>query len=109
MTPIGIAEPEVQDARKTQTRLEPMWYVVLHDDQLHTYDYVIRMLCDLFAMSADRAFRHACEVDRQGVTIVARLPRQEAADKRDQITNYGGDPQLKTSISMKASIEPADD
>jgi ATP-dependent Clp protease adaptor protein ClpS len=98
-----VLEPDLK------TRLEPLWYVILHDDQLHTYDYVMTMLCDLFAMSSQRAFLHACEVDTQGVTIVARLPRGKAADKRDQIINYGGDPILKTSVSMKASIEPADD
>ena len=104
-----VPDSEVQVFVETQARLEPLWYVILHDDQLHTYDYVVRMLSDLFRLSAGQAFRHACEVDAAGVTIVARLPKSEAEDKRDQIMRYGGDPLLHSAVSMRSSIEPADD
>ena len=107
--PHTMQETQTDASHKTKQRLEPLWYVILHDDQLHTYDYVVKMLCDLFHMSAQIAFRHACEVDAKGVTIVARLPKPEAADKRDQIMSYGGDPLLKSSVSMRSSIEPCDD
>lgn len=102
---VVVAEP----LERERVRLAPLWYVILHDDQLHTYDYVIEMLCKLFSMTPTRAFVHALEVDSQGVTIVARLPKREAADKRDQIASYGGDPRMNTTVSMKASIEPCDD
>ena len=95
--------------RRPRRKLEPLWYVILHDDQLHSYQYVIEMLAKLFEMSARRAFVHAVEVDTQGVTIVARLPKDKAEDKRDGIMGYGGDPWMKTSVSMRASIEPCDD
>jgi ATP-dependent Clp protease adaptor protein ClpS len=104
-------EPEVQKSGrgKEKTRHEPLWYVILHDDQLHSYEYVIRMLMDLFEMTFDRAFLHALEVDTQDVTIVARLSKEKATQKRNEIMSYGGDPWMKTTVSMKASIEPCDD
>ena len=104
---VTIAEPEKR--RKTKRRFQPLWYVILHDDQDHTYRYVIEMLVHIFKMDGQKALVHAMEVDSQGVTIVARLPKEEAMNKRDQITSYGGDPWLKTGHSMEASIEPADD
>ena len=103
----AVAEPETR--ARSRRKFEPLWYVILHDDQLHTYQYVIEMLVKLFRMSARRAFLHAVEVDTRGVTIVARLPRDAAERKRDEIMGYGGDPWMKTSVSMKASIEPCDD
>lgn len=105
----ATAEPRSRPQPRARPRYDPLWYVILHDDQLHTYHYVIEMLMRLFAMSGEKAFLHAVEVDTQGVTIVARLPKTKAETKRDSIRGYGGDPWMKTSVSMQASIEPADD
>ena len=102
-------DPQISETQKTEVRFEPLWYVVLYDDQDHTYDYVVAMLVDLFRMPPLRALQHAFEVDSRGVTVLARLPKRQAADKRDQVLRYGGDPLMKTSVSMRASIEPADD
>jgi ATP-dependent Clp protease adaptor protein ClpS len=99
-----IAEPEA--ITKAAQRLEPLWRVILHDDQLHTYEYVIEMLMAIFAMDAQRAYHHAIEVDTKGTTVLARLPRTEAEKKRDAIMRYGGDHRMRTTISMVASIEP---
>jgi len=103
----GIAQPE--SSKRPRKKHEPLWYVILHDDQLHTYEYVIIMLMKLFEMGKEAAFLHAVEVDTRGVTIVARLPREKAEQKRDEIMHFGGDPRMRTTVSMKASIEPCDD
>ena len=99
----------LEDELATNVRHSPLWYVILHDDESHTYGYVIQMLITLFKMTSIKALAHASEVDAEGYTIIARLPKQKAADKRDQIMRFGGDPALGTSNSMKASIEPCDD
>jgi ATP-dependent Clp protease adaptor protein ClpS len=113
VTPTALAgespAPGTTEETTTQPRLEPRWYVILHDDQLHTYQYVIDMVMKLFGKSAQESFLHAIEVDTQGLTILARLPKPEAAAKRDAIHHWGGDPALKSSVSMKATIEPVDD
>lgn len=101
--------PEVTEETTSKPRIERRWYVILHDDQLHTYQYVIDMVMRLFGKSAQEALLHAIEVDTQGVTILARLPKSEAEAKRNAILNWGGDPALKSSVSMKATIEPVDD
>jgi ATP-dependent Clp protease adaptor protein ClpS len=107
----ALPSPAVETKTKTRPRnkFEPLWYVILHDDQLHTYQYVIEMLVKLFEMSHEQAFLHAVEVDTRGVTIVARLEKAKAEQKRDEIMGYGGDPLMKTTVSMRATIEPADD
>jgi ATP-dependent Clp protease adaptor protein ClpS len=97
---VELLEPE------QHVKHESLWMVLLHDDDLHTYEYVVFMLIRIFSMSMDQAFAHACEVDADGVTIVASLPREEAHNKRDAIHSFGGDPLLGTSVSMQASVEP---
>jgi ATP-dependent Clp protease adaptor protein ClpS len=106
MTPSGFPIPETEALAEAAQRLEPLWRVILHDDQLHTYEYVIEMLMAIFGMDAQRAYRHAVEVDTKGTTVLARLPRTEAEKKRDAIMRYGGDHRMRTTISMVASIEP---
>lgn len=101
-----VLEPEIKHELKRE--VARLWSVVLHDDQDHTYDYVIRMLMDIFNMNAVKAFHHAEEVDATGRTVVAKLAKEEAIKKRDQIMSYGGDPHMRTTVSMKASIEPCE-
>lgn len=107
--PLPTIELEPETTTRPKRKYEPLWYVILHDDQLHTYQYVIEMLTKLFQMSVRQALLHAVEVDTRGVTIVARLEKSKAEQKRDEIMHYGGDPLLKSTVSMRASIEPADD
>jgi ATP-dependent Clp protease adaptor protein ClpS len=84
-----------------------LYHVVLLDDNDHTYDYVIEMLCALFFMGPERALQHALEVDTQGRTIVITCERPEAEFARDQIQSYGRDPRMPRSKgSMTAILEP---
>ena len=84
----------------------PLYHVVLLDDDDHTYDYVVEMLCKLFFMAAETAFQHAVEVDTSGRTIVMTCERAQAEFGRDQIQSYGADPRMpKSRGSMKAMIE----
>jgi ATP-dependent Clp protease adaptor protein ClpS len=94
------AEPVVKKA--------PLYHVILHNDDDHTYQYVIAMLVELFGKTVERAFLHAKEVDSTGVTIVETTTLERAELKRDQIKAYGPDPLLqKSRSSMYATIEPA--
>jgi ATP-dependent Clp protease adaptor protein ClpS len=87
---------------------ERLYHVVLLDDDDHTYDYVIEMLCKIFIFSSEQALAHAQEVDATGRTrlITCELPAAEYA--RDQIHGYGADWRMPRSKgSMSAEVEPA--
>ncbi len=105
MPPTHVA-PETDTVNRDQ--LTPLYHVVLLDDNVHTYDYVIEMLQKLFLFSESDAFRHAVEVDTTGRTIVITCELPEAEYARDQIRNYGPDWRMPESkSSMSAIIEPA--
>ncbi len=102
--------------RKEQTRQEheeqtlriPRYYVVLLDDDDHTYEYVIEMLVQLFGHGVETAFRMACEVDRSGRVVVETTHLERAELKRDQIHAYGPDWRIEHCRgSMSAQVEPA--
>ncbi len=99
-------EPEAQGVNRKE--LVPLYQVVLLDDNVHTYDYVIEMLQSLFLMSTVDAFRHAVEVDSTGRTIVITCELPQAEFARDQIQSYGPDWRMAESKrSMAAVVEPA--
>lgn len=94
---------------KAETRHARLWHVVLIDDDEHTYEYVIEMLCELFGHNAQQAYLLACEVDRSGRAIVDTTILERAEFKRDQIHAYGRDWRIDRSQgSMTAVLEPAE-
>ena len=100
------AYPEVED--DTSNRLQPLYHVILLNDEDHTYDYVIEMLQKIFGFSEAKALSHAVEVDTKGTTILLTCELEKAEQKRDQIHSYGPDRRLARSLgSMTAIVEPA--
>lgn len=106
--PDGPYKPE-ESSGDVAMAFAPQYHVILHDDDSHTYHYVIAMLVQLFGKSHEDAYQHAREVDTSGVTIVETTTLERAELKRDQIQAFGADPMLENSRgSMCATIEPAE-
>lgn len=101
--------PKPVEHTDEKTKKQPPYHVILLNDDDHTYEYVIRMLKQLFGHSVERGFKMAQEVDKKGRVIVATTSMERAELKRDQIHAYGPDPLLARSQgSMSAEIEPAE-
>ena len=101
-----IVIPEVDT--ESSARLEQLYYVILLNDDDHTYDYVVEMLQKIFKFEHTRALAHTVEVDTKGSTILITCVLAEAELKRDQIHAYGPDRWLPGSVgSMAAVIELA--
>ena len=105
LTPPEIVE---QPAPTAEERLEPPCHLILLDDDSHTYQYVIRMLGDLFGYSREKGYGIACVVDSEGRAIVMTGAKDECLLKQERIHAYGPDPLMERSQgSMSAVIEPA--
>lgn len=111
----GSTQTKTWTRTKRQTREKPdtdppkQWNVVLLDDDEHTYEYVIRMMQELFAHGLEKAFKIAQTVDHDGRAICLTTHKEHAELKRDQILAFGKDPLMAVSKgSMSAIIEPAD-
>lgn len=95
---------EKQDQRPKR---QPRYHVVLWDDNDHSYDYVIRMMQELFGHPPERGYQLARDVDANGRTICLTTTLEHAELKRDQVHAYGKDQLIKRSKgSMSCTLEP---
>jgi ATP-dependent Clp protease adaptor protein ClpS len=105
-----MGKPRLLPARSaaTKTRRQPPFHVVLHNDDDHTFEYVVEMLGKLFGHPSPRAWAMAWKVHLDGRCVVETTTRERAELKRDQIHAWGPDPRIpRCKGSMSASIEPA--
>jgi ATP-dependent Clp protease adaptor protein ClpS len=103
--PTAIPAPSVLPEQ--DTRVAPLWHVVLLNDDDHTYDYVVEMLVRLFGHPPERAFLCARQVDHEGRSVVDTTSKERAELKRDQIHAFGPDWRIpRCKGSMSAEIEP---
>lgn len=91
---------------KPQAKKQPRFNVILWDDPEHTFEYVARMMVNLFRYSHQKGFLLAKEVDSSGKAICLTTTREHAELKRDQILAFGKDPlSARSRGSMSATIE----
>lgn len=103
--PLVVAEPEVTVAPARG------WVVVLHNDDHHTFVYVILVLCRTIHVSAEEAERLAIEVHNAGSAVVAGpMSKYEAAEIATALGSYGPDPWSRApqkNVGLKATIREA--
>jgi ATP-dependent Clp protease adaptor protein ClpS len=109
----SVATPETivrtRPKKSEKTRRQPPYHVILHNDNDHSFDYVIHMMQTLFGHTVEKGFLIANEVHTKGRVIVDTTSKERAELKRDQIHAFGADPSLpRCKGSMSASIEPAE-
>ncbi|MBU6412542.1 MAG: ATP-dependent Clp protease adaptor ClpS [Planctomycetes bacterium] len=96
-------------AEETRSKQPVPWNVVLLDDDHHTYEYVMAMMMQLFAMDEVQAYKIACTVDKDKRAVCLTTHKERAEFKRDQILAFGRDPMMSSSVgSMSSIIEPAE-
>src|SRR3970040_1545714 len=91
--------PEIED--ETRDQLQPLYHVILLNNDDHTYDYVVEMLQKIFGFSEAKAFSHAVEVDTKGTTILLACGLEEAEHKRDLIHPDGPDWRVSPSGGLR--------
>lgn len=95
-----------QSATSSKPRRQPRYSVILWDDNDHSYEYVIRMMQNLFGHPVERGMRIAVDVDTNGRAICLTTTREHAELKRDQIHAFGKDALIAKCVgSMSATIE----
>ena len=106
-TATAVVEPKREPKRKK--RRVPRYNVVLWDSDDHTYEYVERMLRELFGHTPEECHKMAETVDTQGKVIVLTTTKEHAELKRDQILAYGKDDNIRNCKgSMHSTIEGVD-
>ena len=98
-----------REKRQEKVKKQPPYHVVLHNDDDHSFEYVIGMLQRLFGHPPEKGYKMAYEVHTKGRVIVDTTSKERAELKRDQIHAFGPDKGIpRCKGSMSASIEPAE-
>jgi ATP-dependent Clp protease adaptor protein ClpS len=106
---VVVVTAKPRKARQNATREVPRYHVVLWDSDDHTFDYVQRMLRELFGHTKADCQRMASEVDATGRVIVLTTTREHAELKQEQVHAYGPDAEVATCKgSMAATVESAE-
>ncbi len=108
-----VTEPQVivtttKPAPATRTKRQPQYTVIVLDDDLHTFEYVVETLCRICGHSVDAAFQLAVEIDAKGLAAVWTGAMEVAELKRDQILGFGPDRYAQQAVMFPLGcyIEP---
>ena len=105
---VVVVTPKKQRAPVRQATRQPRYNVVLWDSDGHTFEYVEKMLRELFGHQKEQCREIAKTVDAEGKAIVLTTTKEHAELKRDQIHAYGKDNLEGSKGSMWSTIEPVE-
>lgn len=93
--------------RQKPKRLPP-YAVVVHNDDAHTFHYVIETFQKVFGYDEQKGFLLAYEIHTRGRAIVWSGAKEVAELKRDQIRGAGPDHWASKPVTfpLSVSIEP---
>ena len=94
----------VETKTRESTQLSPRWKVIIHDDPVTTFDFVLGLLRRVFAKSAGEAQRITREAHDTGAALVDVLPLEQAEFRRDQAHSLA----RAEGFPLTLTLEPAD-
>ena len=106
--PIVSPKKRPTNETKSKPKRQPHYALILHNDDDHTFQYVIDLLMKLFAHTAEKAFVLTNQVHAQGKSIVWTGTLELAELKRDQVRSFGPDlfAMKKVEYPLGVTIEP---
>jgi len=101
-TQTEVLEPD--QATRDETRLAPQWKVILHNDDITTFDFVIQLLRTLFHKTQAEAVRLTYEVHNSGAALVTVTTFERAELYCEQVKSLA----RPRGFPLVATMEPAD-
>ena len=80
-----IEEKPTVKPSKPAPKQPPMWNVMLHNDSVNTFEYVIQTLITVTRLEPMAAMDKTVEAHAKGMTVVATCLKEHAEFKRDQL------------------------
>ncbi len=78
ISPTAQVVPEVRPVTREETELEPLWRVIIHNDDVTPMDFVVYILEKIFFISGPDAVSIMFEAHYNGQAYVQTLPKSEA-------------------------------
>jgi ATP-dependent Clp protease adaptor protein ClpS len=105
-----IVRPRATPRERTRTKRQPPYAVVLHNDDINGFDYVMGVLRRVFGYGGLKAFRLTLAAHVGGRSTIWSGSLEVAELKADQVRSCGPDPEMKShgALPLRVSIEPLD-
>jgi ATP-dependent Clp protease adaptor protein ClpS len=87
---------------EAKTSYVRMWKVLLHNDDMTTMEFVIRVLIRFFGHSPEGAYRVMMAIHRKGIGLAGVYPMEVAELKQEQVVAAA-----RPYFPLKVTIEPA--
>ena len=94
----------IETETTASTQLAPRWKVILHDDPVTTFEFVVDLVRRVFGKSGGDAYRITREVHETGSALADVLPFEQAEFRVEQVHSLAR-PQ---GFPLTATMEPAD-
>lgn len=75
------AIPEIEIIEETETDLEPLYRVIIHNDNVTPMDFVVHVLKTIFFLGNDKAAEIMLTAHINGNAYVQTLPQSEAENR----------------------------
>ena len=99
-----MSPTSTQTETDTKTTLAPRWKVILHDDPVTSFPFVLGVLRKVFAKSQGEAYRITKEAHETGSAVADVLPLEQAEFRRDQVHSLA----RAEGYPLTVTLEPAD-
>ena len=96
------ALPEIEIIEETETELEPLFKVIIHNDNATPMDFVVYILKTIFYLANDRAADIMFTAHIQGTAYVQTLARSEAEKRINKAHIEAGN----AGYPLKFTMEP---
>jgi ATP-dependent Clp protease adaptor protein ClpS len=100
--PLSSALPEIEIIEETETELEPLYRVLIHNDNVTPMDYVVHILKTIFYLAIDRAADIMLTAHVYGSAYVQTLAKSEA-EKRIRRAHFEAN---NAGYPLKFTMEP---
>ena len=70
--------PEIEHIEETKTELEPLYRVIIHNDDVTPMDFVVNILTSIFFLGQPDAVEVMYTAHYKGAAYVQTLPKSEA-------------------------------
>ena len=84
--PIVTVEPEVDES--TEVRLLPPYHLILHNDDHHSFEFVMAVLCKALGFSVERSYQFTNEAHVSGRAVLWTGQKEVAELKLEQVQTF---------------------
>lgn len=99
------ARPETRE--ETRTERQPPYHVILENDDHHSMQFVVEVLCKVFGFVVEKALALMMQAHNAGRAIVWTGAREVAELKQEQIISFHEKREGRDLGPLGCTIEPA--